>query len=433
MRRRFVLLLAAAALAAACEPVTSQNIQKWKGTEKGPGKLEKALANPDISPALRAEAAVALGDIDLHLRVQGIWKAMPPAQQAAVAQHLVPLHAARIESAAPKEARGSRDALFELREGLAGESLQLADQALVRSVEKSLRDGRLGEGRHAVAKIAAALGPAAVAPAVEGVLQDGQAPFAATADLLNKLGDVPLKQRAGAALARRAEATPVQPAAFWEALAGLGGSQVTDFLMKVIRLEPEARALAAARAWKAMPPGPRMLPFALEAAGDPKVAPSVRGELFALAETLGGPAAIEGFLKLAADDKQPPAVRYRAFAAALAVGKAEAVGPALAALPDTVEYKPEEVASALVQPVVKVGEEARPPVLAALEAKTAIARLAAVQALEALGTREDAKGLARLSRDRAVPGGFPRELAVGKEATRVAKALKDKPGESKER
>ena len=45
----------------ACSKPTSDNIQLWKTTQKGPDRLHEALADPAVAPRLRAEAAVGPG------------------------------------------------------------------------------------------------------------------------------------------------------------------------------------------------------------------------------------------------------------------------------------------------------------------------------------------------------------------------------------
>jgi hypothetical protein len=44
---------------AACETATSERIEAWKGTQKGPDKIESALRSSNVPAKLRAEAAAA--------------------------------------------------------------------------------------------------------------------------------------------------------------------------------------------------------------------------------------------------------------------------------------------------------------------------------------------------------------------------------------
>ena len=66
---------------AACESVTSERIETWKGTQKGPDKIESALRDGNIAANLRAEAAAALVDIGRPEKVDEIMSAMPAGQR----------------------------------------------------------------------------------------------------------------------------------------------------------------------------------------------------------------------------------------------------------------------------------------------------------------------------------------------------------------
>ena len=59
MRPLFVLVVAVAA----CESVSAEKIEQWKGTQKGPEKIEEALRNSGVAPGVRAQAAAALVDL----------------------------------------------------------------------------------------------------------------------------------------------------------------------------------------------------------------------------------------------------------------------------------------------------------------------------------------------------------------------------------
>src|SRR5579862_4835433 len=79
------------ALAGACNKPSSDNIQLWKTTEKGPERLHDALADHGVEPRLRAEAAVALVDIGRAEEVDTTIQALPPDDREAIAKNLEPL------------------------------------------------------------------------------------------------------------------------------------------------------------------------------------------------------------------------------------------------------------------------------------------------------------------------------------------------------
>src|SRR5690606_26308401 len=43
-----------------CEKPTHENIEKWAGTKKGPGKLKSAFLDSDLDPDLSAHAAAVM-------------------------------------------------------------------------------------------------------------------------------------------------------------------------------------------------------------------------------------------------------------------------------------------------------------------------------------------------------------------------------------
>ena len=80
----------------------------------------------------------------------------------------------------------------------------------------------------------------------------------------------------------------------------------------------------------------------------------------------------------------------------------------------------------LVKLIQKVGATAHPALLRALDSKIPLARMAAVMSLEHLGQPPDAAPLETLAKDTTMIKGFPSGETVGKEATRVAAALRRK-------
>jgi hypothetical protein len=120
-------------------------------------------------------------------------------------------------------------------------------------------------------------------------------------------------------------------------------------------------------------------------------------------------------------------VQLSAYQAAVRIGKEAAVVPGLEAFPKTATLKPEDVKAQPVKAIESLGMPARPALNAALASPSPLARMTAVLALETMGTAADADALAKLARDRGVVRGFPPGTSVGREATRVAAALKAQP------
>jgi HEAT repeat protein len=413
---------------AACESVSSEKIEQWKGTQKGPPKIEEALRSSGLPPSLRAEAAAALVDLGTPEKVDEVMAALPANERWEILKSLVPLHVKAMESAPVPKARDARDGLFSVRPYAQPDEQKLIDAAILTSVEKDLKDGRFAGGRHSIDKMLAAIGTPS-GPMLVRLLQDPKAAYKGLAELLRKVGDESARDKGGGALVRRAVAENEIPNDLWIAMGTLGGQGVTDFLTQKLVKGPPAEAALAAKALQ-QARYPSVLPLALKIVADPKANNLVRDEVFGVVEKIGGPAAQKGLVDIIANDKKD-LVRYRAFEAALEAGKVEAVQPALQAFSDKLSFKKEDVMDFLVKDITKLGVAAKPAVLSALSSPSALARITAVWALEAplanprqsLGAASDAAALLKLADDKASPKGFSAGVTVGAEAKRVAAVL----------
>src|SRR3954470_7678624 len=77
-----------------CDSVSSERIQQWKSTQKGPGKLRDALKDSSLTPKLRAEAAAAMVDVGMSDDVDQVMASLPAAQRWEILKTLIPLHVA---------------------------------------------------------------------------------------------------------------------------------------------------------------------------------------------------------------------------------------------------------------------------------------------------------------------------------------------------
>jgi len=418
---------------AACESVSSEQIEQWKGTQKGPAKIEEALRSAGVAPSLRAQAAAALTDLGMPEKVDEVMAALPANQRWEILKELVPLHAKTMESAPVPKARDARDGLFSARVYAQPDGQKQIDIAILTSLEKDLKDGRFAGGRHSLDKMLTAIGTPS-GPMLVRLLSDPKAPYKGLAELLVRVGDESARDKGGAVLVRRAAAENEIPNDMWIALGTLGGQSVTEFLTQKLVKSPPAEAALAAKALQ-QARYPSVLPLALKIAADPKANNLVRDEVFGVVEKIGGSAAQKGLVEIIAKDKKD-LVRYRAYEAALEAGKAEAVLPALQAFSDKVSLRQEDVVDFLVKDITKLGRSAKPAVLDALSSPSALARITAVWALEApsanprqsLGAASDAAALLKLADDKASPRGFPAGVTVGSEARRVAAVLQKRGG-----
>lgn len=405
-----------------CDRPTPESIKTWKGTEKGPGKLEDAFKSGSLAPDLRAQAAVALVAIGRAEVVDDALARMSDGERIAVAKAIAPLASEDVSghlgNIRPPEAR---DLLFSVRGFLPPDLQATADQTLITSLQSDLASGHTIAGRHSATVIVKALG-AKAAPMLVHVLSSARANIVEVPELLAAVGDDAAKAQGAAALLTTAPDRHPIPPAFWKALGTLGGPQAVTWLKAKVEKGTEEEAVAAARALQQRR-DPTLTAYAVGLAGNPGVNKSVREEMFGLAE-LGGPAAQAGLVRIIATDRDE-VVRYRAYEAALAAGGAAAVVPALEAFPSGATYKPDDVKDYLVKDVEKIGATAREPALAALRSKSPLARMVGVWALEAptIGKAADAGELQKLAADKAAVRGFPPAQSVGREATRVAGVL----------
>lgn len=418
--------------ATACEKASSDCILKWKGTQKGPEKIEAALRDPGVAPGLRAEAAVALDDLGKPEKVDEILAGMPAGERTSVVKALIELDIKGMSGTDVPKARDARDALFSVRQYATPEDRPRIDAALLASIEQDLTQGRFAGGRHSLDKMLSTLG-AQASPMLVRLLGDAKAPYRGLAELLVKVGDEPTRDKAGAALLGRIEPGRPIPSELWIALGTLGGQPVTDFLATKVQKGASAEAIAAAKALQ-QARYPSVLPVALAIARNGKADRELRGEAFGVIEKIGGPEALKGLLGIIGEDKDE-IVRYRAHEAAQEVGKAEAVVPALEAFSNKLSFKREDVVDFLVKDISKLGPAAKPQVLRALASPSPLARMTAVLALEApvagqpkghLGGLEDAAAVLKLADDQATVRGFPAGMTIGVEAKRVAALLQGK-------
>jgi HEAT repeat protein len=429
LRRMLALAVLVTVLGAgvACTKVTSDNIQVWKTTQKGPERLHEALADPGVTPRLRAEAASALVDIGHADEVETLMAQIPAAERAEILKTLIPTDEVAMKDPAPEKSLAARDALFSVRAYASLEEQKQIDSALLPAIANDLRTGHLRNGRHSIEKVLSAIGPDS-GTMLADVLGDPVPSYPLAADLLGKVGDETSRNKGATALIARAQKEKTKDKelspSMWKAIGAVGGPVATKFL--------EDKALGANRDEAAMAVralgqrrDPMTLPFALKVAADPKADKLIRDEMFGVIEGIGGLEARKGLLSIISSDREE-LVRYRAFEVVLSTSKAEGIVPALDAFPAGVAYKKVDVDDLLVRLIEKLGAPARPALIQALDSHAPLTRMTAVMALEQIGARDDAPALAKIGGDSTALKGFPPGETIGKEASRVAEALKKK-------
>jgi HEAT repeat protein len=426
------LALAGPALAVGCNKPSSDNIQLWKTTEKGPEKLHETLADHGTPPRLRAEAAVALVDIGRAEEVDTTFQALSSDDRAEIFKALEPLYEVGMKDPAPDKALEARDGLYSLRQFVTPDDQKRIDAALLPALENDLKGGKLKQGRHSIDKMLTAIGADAGAMLAR-VLGEPDAQFAQAADLLGKIGDADAREKGGAALVAHAKAEKPKAGAkgakneeeaILKALGAVGGPSAVKYLEEKVTSPNKDEAALAVRALQERR-DPAVLPFAVKVASDPKGDKIVRDEMFGVIESIGGLEAQRGLLGIISSDKEE-IVRYRAFESAVTAGKAEAIQPALEAFPAAVAYKKVDVDDLLVKLIEKLGQPARPALVKTLGSSSPLARMTALMSLEQIGKAPDAPAIEKLSGDSTSVKGFPAGETVGKTAVRVAEVVKKK-------
>jgi HEAT repeat protein len=412
-----------------CNKPTSDSIQLWKTTQKGPERLHDALADHSVAPRLRAEAAAAMIDIGRAEEVDTVLQSLPTDDRAEIAKTFQPLCEVAMKDPSPDKALAYRDALYSLRQFVPPDEQKRIDASLVPVLEADLKTGHLRQGRHSVDKMLTAIGPDGAAMLAR-VLAEPASSYPQAADLLGKIGDPDAREKGGVALVARAKEKAKgqkgkEPeGAMFKALGTVGGPTAVKYLEEKVLGPDKDEAAFAVRALQARR-DPAVLPFALKVASDPRADKVIRDEMFGVIETIGGLDAQKGLLEIISSDKEE-IVRYRAFESALTAGKTEAIGPALEAFPASASYKKVDVDDLLVKLIEKMNPPPGPALLKVLASPSPLARMTAVLTLEHVGKAPDAPALEKLAGDTSSVKGFPAGDTIGKEAARVAEALKKK-------
>src|ERR1017187_3771856 len=245
--RTFVLAGLLVCVVSSCESATSERIEAWKGTQKGPDKIEAALRGANVPANLRAEAAAALVDIGRPEKVDEIMAAMEAGERWEILKTLVEIHIKGISSPQVPKVREARDGLFSVRQYAPPEEQKRIDGVLLASIEKDLAEGRFTGGRHSLDKMLSAIGSAS-GPMLVKLLGDPRSPYKGLAELLVRVGAEPTRDRGGAALLGRVSPGKEVPIDIWLALGMLGGPTVTDYLSAKMQKGTPAEAISAAKA-----------------------------------------------------------------------------------------------------------------------------------------------------------------------------------------
>ncbi|MBP6630106.1 MAG: hypothetical protein KBG28_28900 [Kofleriaceae bacterium] len=419
MTRRLLTVLAVVALlaTAACEKTTHENIDKWPNTQKGGGKLKKAAASRSIDPDLAAHAAVNLAlsdraDINGEAEVKRIMEGLPEARVQQVMAKLAPRLWARARTEGdPMQVPGSvqirgKDLLFDLRKYADAETRATIDGYLSDWYTTGFYEGRATLGRNLGVTVISTIGASAGAR-----LKEAANSVVAKRDA--KIGDELLL-----------------------ALAASGNPEAVRYVLDVASMDrgdPTLANRALSALYRAF-----VEPGGLFTAAPPASLAPTLDTLIAIAENpandnrtvndsvslvrvVGMPGCLAPLAKMAASPDLGR--RYIGANNALKCGGPKAIVTVVNALPEG-KYDREALYGAVVAEIVRATprDETIAAVRELLGARSWVARWVAIEAVAALGVKEDAARLRGLGGDGAKLQGY-----WGDQSGKPAKERKAEP------
>jgi hypothetical protein len=202
---RWMVVAVALFFAIGCE-VTQEKIQLWKGTKNGPHKLADAVTDEEIQIGLRANAAVALVEINSWELLRESLGKIKKEDAERVVGAMVPALAWIVEAednadgkALSKLEVDAKDALFIVLNYTSGNAKDMAEKALI---DWCVRDynGRAMAGQYNIKTIVKKIGPKA-AEALVPLLSVDQLVIKYIAELIVEVGDKKVLEKASSQLA----------------------------------------------------------------------------------------------------------------------------------------------------------------------------------------------------------------------------------------
>ena len=399
-------------LAIGCEKTDHDTIDKWPRTEKGPGKLRKAVEDEGLDPDLSAHAAANLikPPLSKETEVKELLEKMTPGRRQQVLEKLAPRlwNIARIENdkalPGPPQLAG-KDALVTIRQW-ADDTLRtqidgyLVDWYGVASYEK-----RAEGGQHTGASVVRMIG----------------APFSKRLiDVVNGVIAAPGQEKAKYRIDE-------------ELLLGIAASGTTEGVKKVLEIaqmdrgdkELGTRAMSALYRAYVDPGGlfPVQSPEALvpnldtlaTIAKDERTVGKAADDALNLIKAVGEPRCLDPLVTLVGQPHKSK-FKYVVANAALRCGGAKNVGRVVRALPSEGAYSKDELVGSVSGEIAKMSP--RPQVLVELRSllddKTTLSKWTAIEALAVMKSVEDKARIEALAgaKDRLV--GYWGESAEGK-------------------
>jgi hypothetical protein len=427
----WVSLLGVLALAAGCEKVTPDNLDKWMNTEKGPDKLAKALNDGSIDPDLSAHAAANLIKIGKEADVKQAITSMSDDRRKAVLDKLVPRlwEMARIEgdyTVPSPQQTGAKDLLFDLRKPADADTRAKIDGYLTDWYTNGDYEDRARMGRYQGPTVMRALGSSAGEKLKSAASQVIAAPEKNGARM--KIGD--------------------------EMLLGLAVTGNPDSVALVLNISRMNRGDDTLRARcvnalymayvdpgdqgfdvadpKALEPS---LPALEELAKDESQEPHTTNDVIALIRAVGMPKCMDPLIGMIRSlDRER---RWTGANNALICGGPKAIAAVAEAMPTDTGYDHEEMTGAVSGQIAKLQpkDQALAETRKLLDSPSWVSRWIAIEALVAMKSKDDLPAIQKLQGDKAPLTGYwgdqsdvdPKEKkkdpTLGERATELAKSL----------
>lgn len=398
---RLLTIAIALMFATACEKTNHENIDKWVRTQKGPGKLKKAVVDEGIDADLSAHAAANLLKMSHDPDVRAGLEKMSPGRRQQVLAKLTPRvwDMARVESETnlPNAQQiAAKDMLVELRKYSDDTTKQQIDGYLMDWYAVASYEARAAQGSVLGATVMRQLGPNA-----------GKKLMGVANSVLAAPGQDKVKNRIGDELML--------------GLAASGNTEAVKFLLDLVKLDrgdPTQGKRAMSALYKAYVDSGALFDIAspeplvssldqlVAIAKDDALPGQVINDAVALIRAVGAPGCFAPLLGMVQTPHRESRFKYVAASNALRCGGAKSIPEVIRGLPDQGTYVKEELQGAISGEIAKMSpaDQVKAGLRELLGDKSTIARWVAIEALAAMKSVEDAPKIAALagSKDKLV-------------------------------
>jgi hypothetical protein len=446
-----VLALAVAVGALVGCEATAEDIERWKGTQRGPAKITAVVVDDRYSEELRARAAMALVEIAGWDHFNAAFERLSREERQAVIHAMVPglvemyaSGAAATDGQGPTDAQvNAKDAMADLYPMAAAED-QAALQEPLLDWATSDFNGHFLPGRRSIAVITAKVGAPAATALARILTEENVVVAGKVAALIKEHGNAESKLVASTTLAKTAASIEgaIRPS-LWTAMAAVCGPPVRQFTLSyAARTQGDVDSQINALACVLNGGAPECRPGCTESAdieGILAIAENeqqderIRAAAFDTLREHGTKQYLSRFLKLI-DDRD---ARYRATGVDIAasVGGGPAIAQILEKIGSSRERWPWKLSNArtgnqeyglcnMGLGLLEQAEGIREASLAGLTHSNAFVRGGAANMLGVVGTADDIPQLQSLANDRArLPGWEPDR--VGAQARQAIQRISD--------